>query len=315
MCLTAWAEQQAPAAPGKDVESHKTLRIHHFEEAICYGYNAHEVEILATLLLSVQAPNSSLHLVHRKWVEMQDATHSILNPISNFEKALSQVSPARAEDTGKAACAYWQPPVGCSLKLENSDSDGRVRAEIPGVLTVSSDVREGYPASTESKARVPFTSCSVGPLSPTELPYLLRVRIRIVEPTFSNLIRSMNQYGVQYHYGIEGPAIVLKDIEQIDMRGKPPSELTSYREIYRALSSPKLVVPISSYTVLTLDDARATVEYNRTYVWTERIFTDQPRTVDTDSAFRVNGWHSTSPQFILQRVAFAEKPTEEDVGK
>jgi hypothetical protein len=304
MCITVWV---ARVSAEKQFQAVEGLDILHCEEAIRYSFENHNVEILCTILVKVRTPDAHLHLVHRKWVEIEDATETVLNPASDFEQVLSEISPARAK-SGESDLKniVWVPPLSpCSTVLEYLN-EGSILAQCPGTLEVNTDIGGNLRKTLQERMLTPYTSVSFGPWVPSDIPYLWRARIRITDPTFSHLIRYVNHTGVQYMYGIEGPEIVWKDIEQLDFRGMSQEDLAPFTEMYHLVAEGKHILPTRSYSVLTFDDARDPTGYNRAYAWTERVIVDQVTSASHGRQFRVNGWHSTSPRFVLLRVAFAE---------
>lgn len=306
MCVTAWSSLESPEGQ-RPLQN--GIEIIHFEEAIAPGTDCHQIDILATVLVRVKTPQAFLHLVHRRCVEIEIATDSVLHPEDNFARALSVISPL-ASVPGDASKKYfdWSPPVAATGDLPPEINVAPVRALLVHNLKVTPDIGGVRGRNPEEISETPYTSVSFGPLPSTEDLCLLRARLHVADPGFTQLIRQVNAYGVQYHHDMQGPETVWRDIEQLDLRSLRPEAGAPFLSRYRWIAENNCRLQIPSYSILTFDVAQADTGYNRAYAWTERTISDELPTVGGKrSEYRVNGWHSTNPRFVIQRVVFADR--------
>ena len=215
MCVTAWGSVDTPEGPCPLQDG---IEIVHFEEAMFCGTDCHEIEILASVLVRVTVPRAFIHLVHRRWVTMKDATESILDPVRLFDHTLSAVSPAAlVSQPDPRILVEWSPPLGTTDDLPGVLKVRPIKVQLAEQLTVLDDMPMEGRQKPQDREHIPYTSVSFGPFFASESLSLWRARIRVTDPSFSQLIRQVNAYGVQYHHGIEGPKIVWRDIEQLDI--------------------------------------------------------------------------------------------------
>lgn len=290
MCVAAWGETG-------ELRSYKqadNVSILHITELLDYDLKCKKVEIYLIFAVSVPVPlkNVFLHLVHRRLVYVENVTNQLINPttfLGNLSRSLSLIQTSDP-------CFFntnWQKAC---LSLLNGEV---VDAVIPkdDILFARDDFDK---TSAVKEEDIPFTSSYWGPIAGCQFPYLMGLSIRIEGPTFDKLILSSKNHLLRYFYSIEGPSIVARDIQQIDLIGASSNVREVYSETFD-LGISKLSVPIASYDVITCDVPNVLTSYIRLLVSAQRCLSNMPIKIGTTERV-VNGWNSRRMDFLIQKI-------------
>lgn len=184
----------------------------------------------------------------------------------------------------------------------------RIRTILPAQVPTAQDVF----AEVEPED-IPFTSICYGPLKRGKLPYLLGLSIAITSTAFRRLITELPNHVTRFVYGIEGPEIVVRDIEPMDLTGLDEAARGSYAAALSRGIIP-LRVPVHSYDVVTCDEPGEMTDYVRLLVNASRCEANR-RLVVGGKEYVVNAWHSDRMDFLIQKTSFCITKGERCVGR
>lgn len=300
MCVATWAELTTGSHKSSLVPA-EGVAVRYMEENIGYSLKDGHIDILVLAAIEAETRAPFLfHMVHRRCVRTSDYSGDMVHP---------SLPLARARDALRGrGCGAPTEPDNFELEILGSGTPTRVAGRIPRDQKTDAPLgfAEDFTVSGD-RGVVPFTSVCFGPLEPSRKPYILGLRLTIDSPAFETLVNRVNQYGVKFHYGIEGPEIVRSDIRNVDLFGLPPSLAATYSRLFTE-GVERCHVPILEYGVLTYDSpGEGHCQYNRVYVQAEHVLRDEPLCLASGEEYRVNGWHSSREDFLIQRVSLFQR--------
>lgn len=296
MSVTAWA-----SFPGRHLSTingaTEQITIPYMDEAVFYALPQERIVILLTAFVSIKtAEPVIIHLAHRRHVKFEDRTQEILSPTWMEEDALSIALGDRLSVGNEDNTIIFSP---------GGLGEEPIKAQLPKMDDINIDAISDIEIKpTYDTTAIPFTSVGFGPLTPSDIPHILRLAIQIEQPSFSELIRRANRFGVKHYYNIEGPDLVSSDIGHIDLFALPVGMNTVYSDLFR-MGVVANRVAIKSYGVRTFDALESDFVYSRVYSWSEQVFEDRLIQPKNSIDFMANEWFSRRGDFLIQRVSLS----------
>lgn len=288
MCVAAWAESSKNGA--NSFQHVSGVGVRHVSEVLTYDFIAKTVHIRLLVLPHVQTSEPVyVHFIHRRGVSITDDTGTLVQPHGPNEliEALNLVR--IGEETPEGTLA--------NVRLE----DGKeIEALVPRTSSFSLD--EYFGGSPDRRADVPFTSARFGPLVARSIPYLMGLSLTIEGETFDRLIAVLRNQIARYIYSIEGPKIIARDIEPLDLRGAPDDIREPYEKVL-ANGVHGCGINIEGYDILTCDMPKERSHYVRLVSKLEPCRIENPLSMG-GREYLVNSWHSSGTDFLIQRVSF-----------
>ncbi len=284
------------------------ISIPYVEEALLYHLDESQVDILVTLVVvNSSALPVNLHLTHRRGVQMQNATESLVTSQGNADIPVLLHALRGKSLPVVNASDNWE----VSISPLGREPDNSLLARVPmrelesGDITFLPDVKAAALLDTEQR---PFTMCTFGSIPAGPEPVALRVFIRIAEPTFSTLVHKVNQYGWKYYYEIAGPTVVLRDLHCGDIRAVGDESAALYRPILASKVNPA-ALPIKQYDVVTFDRPTDLYSYTRAMARVDHVI----RNVEIGAVRSggkpciVNGWRTGASDFLILRTSALQR--------
>ena len=291
MCVAAWAEM-ASAGPNK-FQRVGGVSIQHVTELLRYDFKAKTVHIRLALAARTTSEHPVyLHCVHRRHVAIGNGTGG--------ESGAGDLLGSVADSLGMVK-AEGEVPEGHLVKVRVQDGT-EFRAFAPRRSLVPFSVDEYCRRAPEQLAVIPFTSVCFGPLRCRSDPYLLELSLTIAGAAFDRLIAVIPNGVPRFVYSIEGPAIVGRDIEPLDLYGVCDEIRLPYaRVLCDGING--LKVPIESYDVITCDGPSEMTNYVRLLEKVKECRSAEGLIVG-GTRFLISAWHSDRSDFLIQRVSY-----------
>lgn len=286
MCIAVWAENSEGGT--NSYGKAEDVRVDHITELLTYDFATPRVNIGLILAVSVESlVPVYLHALHRHFVRLDNTTGQLLNP----EGLLGAVA-------HELMLIQLQPECGgdaVALRVLN----GRlIRGKLPsGESPGYYGIDEYVEHADRHAADIPFTSACFGPLEPRTEPYLFGLSATIDGCAFQRLISEIRNGRRRYLYSIEGPAVVARDIEPLDLLGMPQDILGAYQEA-NDKGVVGCAVPVGSYDVITCDRTSDVTNYLR--LFTRAAWYEANRQFRFgEEQYVINAWHSDKTDFLI----------------
>lgn len=286
MCIAVWAEN-ASAKPNTYNKA-EGVRVDHITELLTYDFAVPRVNIELILAVSVNSPSPVyLHALHRRLIRLDDATSQLLAPTGLLGEVARRLMVIGSQQDGDGDAV--------SLRVLNGNV---IRGQLPCGDQASYYAPDQYIEDIGPHAKdIPFTSARFGPLAPCAEPYLLGLSAMIDGCAFERLISEIHDHRRRYLYSIEGPSVVARDIEPLDLLGMPPALLSPYQKANRE-GIEGCAVPVSGYDVITCDRTSDVTNYLRLYTRTAWHVANQQFRYDEEE-YLINAWHSDKTDFLI----------------
>jgi hypothetical protein len=291
MCIVAWAESAA-TNPNSYVAPTASVTIRHVTEVLTYDFASKTVNIDLLLLPFVSGIQPVyIHCIHRRAVRAINSTSLLVDGISSVAQLLVALRLLRPESSSA---------LGTLVSVRAEDG-----TELQGIIPTHAGfaLDEYCNVNSAVAADIPFTSIRFGPLSPSPTPHVLGLSLMISGDTFDRLIAVLPNHVQRYIYGMEGPQIICRDIEPLDLHGAAPDIRACYNGVLKS-GIQKNSVQIESYDVLTCDAPAECSHYVR-LVNNLRQYRIEQAVAFRGREYLLNSWHSNETDFLIQRVSFS----------